>query len=59
MGFDLLPPWAKLVSLLISIKDVILNVGKQFINFKNNRMHMKTKISQSKANARGVWNTVG
>ena len=58
VGFNLLPPWAELVAILISIKDVLLNVGKLFINLKN-RKHMETKISQIKANAKGVWNTVG
>ncbi|RGU59512.1 hypothetical protein DWW56_14540 [Phocaeicola vulgatus] len=58
VSLNLLPPWAELVSLLISIKDVLLNVGKLFINLKN-RKHMKTRIIKFISKAKGVWNTVG
>lgn len=59
VSLNLLPAWAGLVSLLISIKDVLLNVGKLFINLKKNRKHMKTRIIQFISKAKGVWNTVG
>ncbi len=59
VSLNLLPAWAELVALLISIKDVLLNMGILFINLKTNRKHMKTRIIQLISKAKGVWNTVG
>ena len=53
---NLLPPWAESVALLISIKDVLLNVGKLFINLKKTRKLMTTRFTSK---TKGVWNTVG
>ena len=56
MSLNLLPPWAESVALLISIKDVLLNVGKLFINLKKTRKLMTTRFTSK---TKGVWNTVG
>ena len=56
MSFSLLPPWATFVAMLMSIKDVLLNIGKLFINSKNS---MRMEITYKKNLLNGVWNTVG
>lgn len=59
VSLNLLPAWAGLVAILISIKDVLVNVGKLFINLKKNRKHMKTRVMRIISKTKGVWNTVG
>ena len=56
VSFSLLPPWATFVAMLMSIKDVLLNIGKLFINSKNS---MRMEITYKKNLLNGVWNTVG
>jgi len=57
VSLNVLPPWADLAGLLISIKDVIYNVGKFFINLKNGQ-NMKTNLMKSIYKAKLVWNMV-
>jgi len=57
VSLNLLPPWADLAGLLISINDVIYNVGKFFINLKNGQ-YVKTNLMKSIYKAKLVWNMV-
>jgi len=57
VSLNLLPPWADLAGLLISIKDVIYNVGKFLINLKNGE-YMKTNLMKSIYKAKLGWNMV-
>jgi hypothetical protein len=47
-----------LVAILISIVNVVKNVGKLFINPKK-EICMKTRIMRVISKTKGVWNTVG
>ena len=57
VSFNLLPPWATMVATLVSIKDVIRNIGYLFINSKSSTNMKETTYKTKQLN--GVWNTVG
>lgn len=59
VSLHMLPPWADLVTLLFSIKNVVCDAGKLFINLQKYEKHMKTSIIRFVLETKLVWNMVG
>jgi hypothetical protein len=52
----MLPPWARLVEILVSMVNAIKSVGKLITNLNKNVKSMKTRIISK---AKPVWNVGG
>lgn len=59
MSLNILPPWARLVEILISIVNAIKSGGKLITNLKKNGKNMKTRIIKIVSKAKLVWNVGG
>lgn len=59
VSLNVLPPWARLVEILVSIVNAIKSVGKFLTNLKKNVKNMKTRISNLISKTKLVWNVGG
>lgn len=59
VSLNILPPWARLVEILVSIVNAIKSVGKLLTNLKKNVKNMKTRILKMISKTKLVWNVGG